>query len=84
VVVLDPVRQFPAGTGCEFDVTAHRAAANVYRGLSSGVSIYQFLPGDVGPDGQIVDHWFAWEQREPLPPNGRRGRYGEARCYLNV
>ncbi len=88
MVVLDPVRQFPAGTGCEFDVTAHRigrtaitdysdgretvdahyidytivndangkrfvtnfvhhevdrydAAANVYRGQSSGVSIYQ-------------------------------------------
>jgi hypothetical protein len=106
VVNLDPVRQFPAGTGCEFDVTAHRigrtvitdysdgreviethyigytivndangkkfvtdfvhhevdrydAAANVYRGQSSGVSIYQFLPGDIGPDGQIVDHWFA-------------------------
>ena len=106
VVVLDPVRQFLAGTGCEFGVTAHRigrtvitdysdgretvdahyidytivndangkrfvtnfvhhevdrydAAANVYRGQSSGVSIYQFLPGDVGPDGQIVDHWFA-------------------------
>ena len=35
------------------------AAANVYRGQSSGVSIYQFLPADVGPDGQIVDHWFA-------------------------
>jgi hypothetical protein len=102
----DPVRHFPAGTGCEFDVTVYQrgrtaitdfsdgreaietdyidytivndtnskrfvtnlvhhevdwcdAADNVYRGQSSGDTIFQSLPGDVGPDGGIVDHAFA-------------------------
>lgn len=101
-----PVSHYPAGSGCEFDVSAYHtgrttvvdysdgrevfethyidytivndgngmafvtnlihhevdrydAANDVYRGVSSGDTIFTFLPGDVGPDGGIVDHNFS-------------------------
>jgi len=99
---------YPAGTGCVFDVTAYRtdhafailtafadgrfqiinhskrrtivnddtgaafvetsayrevdrfdADAGVIRGSVTGQSIFQFAPGDVAPDGSIVDHTYA-------------------------
>lgn len=99
---------YPAGTGCEFDVTAYRtdhafliimdfsdgreqiivhskrrtivngatgaafvetnanrevdrfdADAGVIRGSVTGQSIFEFAPGDVAPDGSIVDHTYA-------------------------
>lgn len=101
-----PVSHYPAGSGCEFDVTAYHtgrttvtdfsdgreaiethyidytivndangktfvsnlvhyevdwydAANNVYRGQSSGDTIFTFWPGDVGPDGATVVHNFS-------------------------
>jgi hypothetical protein len=33
--------------------------AGVIRGSVTGQSIFQFAPGDVAPDGSIVDHWYA-------------------------
>ena len=41
------------------EVDWYDAANDVYRGQSSGDTIFQFMPGDVGPDGGIVDHVFA-------------------------
>ena len=100
-----PVSHYPAGSGCEFDVTAYHTGrtavtdfsdgreaiethyidytivndangktfvtnlvhhevdwyddANNIAGRSSGDTIFTFLPGDVGPDGAIVDRNFS-------------------------
>ena len=108
VFVADPVRHYPAGTGCDFDVTVYRspgsrtaitdftdgreqiinhesrrtivndatgaafvetsayrevdrfdADAGVIRGSVTGQSIFAFAPGDVAPDGSIVDHTYS-------------------------
>ncbi len=37
------------------------AANGVIRGTATGQSIFQFAPGDVGPDGGTVDHVYAIE-----------------------
>ena len=101
-----PVRHFPAGSGCDFDVTAYtmpgaratefdfsngtvafethsmhrrivhdatgavyeesiesrevdRFDGNLIRGTINGQFIWQFYPGDVGPDGVVLDHILA-------------------------
>jgi hypothetical protein len=101
-----PVSHYPAGTGCDFDVTAyklpsahtteidfsngtvvfethsmHRRIVNdatgaeydqniesherdtfdgdLIRGTINGQFIWQFYPGDMGPDGAILDHLLA-------------------------
>jgi len=106
VVVASPSTHYPAGTGCDFDVTVYRprggwtaitdftdgreALVNhvvertitnddtgatfvevtsshevdriedgVIQGTISGQFIFQFAPGDVGPDGAILDHLLA-------------------------
>lgn len=46
-------------TSVHLEVDRLDVANNVYRGTSSGQSIFTFGPGDVGPDGAIVDHYFA-------------------------
>lgn len=53
-------------TGAAFlETTAYRevdrfdADAGVIRGSVTGQSIFQFAPGDVAPDGSIVDHPYA-------------------------
>lgn len=106
VVVAGPFTHYPAGTGCDFDVTVYRphggwtaitdftdgreALVNhvidrtitndatgatfvemtsshevdrfedgVIRGTINGQFIFQFAPGDVGPDGVVLDHLLA-------------------------
>lgn len=106
VVVAGPFTHYPAGTGCDFDVTVYRprggwtaitdftdgreAVVNhviertitndatgatfvevssshevdrfedgMIRGTISGQFILQFAPGDVGPDGGVLDHLLA-------------------------
>ena len=106
VVVAGPLTHFPAGTGCDFDVTVYRPRGGwtaitdftdgreafvnhvvertitndatgatfvevtsshevdtfengVIRGSISGQFIFEFYPGDVGPDGVILDHILA-------------------------
>jgi hypothetical protein len=100
------VAYYPAGTGCDFDVTVYRSPGSwvavtdfsdgrestinhaiqrtitndatgatfvetsvsrdmnsivdgAYRGTISGQFIFQFYPGDVGPDGAVLDHLLA-------------------------
>jgi hypothetical protein len=106
VTHFGPVGYFPAGTGCDFDVTVYRSPGSwfavtdfsdgreafishairrtitndatgatfvessiyrdinsivdgAYRGTTSGQFIFQFYPGDVGPDGVVLDHLLA-------------------------
>ena len=106
VVVASPLTHYPAGTGCDFDVTVYRPAGgwtaitdfsggremlinhvikrtitndatgstfveeSISRevdrfengqilGMISGQFIWQFYPGDVGPDGVVLDHLLA-------------------------
>jgi hypothetical protein len=106
VVVASPFTHYPAGTGCDFDVTVSRpqggwtaitdftdgreALVNhaiertitndatgatfvevssshevdrfedgVIRGTINGQFTFQFAPGDVGPDGVVLDHLLA-------------------------
>lgn len=106
VIVAGPSTQYPAGTGCDFDVTVYRpkggwtaitdfsdgreAIVNHvvertitndatgatfvevtsshevdviidgdYHGTITGAFIWQFYPGDVGPDGSVLDHLLA-------------------------
>ncbi len=108
VIVAGPVSHYPAGTGCDFDVTVYRspgsrttitdfsdghemllnhathrtivndatgaafvetsayrevdrfdADAGVIRGAVTGQSIFAFAPGDVAPNGSIVDHTYS-------------------------
>lgn len=106
IYALQPVRHFPAGAGCDFDVTAyalpsahgteidfsdgtmvfethsmHRRIVNdatgaeyvqnieshevdhfdgdLIRGTINGQFIWEFYPGDMGPDGVILDHILA-------------------------
>jgi hypothetical protein len=106
VVVAPPLTHYPAGTGCDFDVTVYRPAGgwtaitdfsdgremlinhaikrtitndatgatfveeSISRevdrfengqivGMISGQFIWQFYPGDVGPDGVVLDHLLA-------------------------
>jgi hypothetical protein len=41
------------------EVDRFDADAGVIRGSVTGQSIFQFAPGDVAPDGSIVDHTYA-------------------------
>ncbi len=106
VIVAGPATHYPAGTGCDFDVTVYRprggwntftdfsdgreaivnhvvertitndttgatfvetsVAHEVDRfdgdliiGAINGQFIFQFFPGDVGPDGVVLDHLLA-------------------------
>jgi anaerobic selenocysteine-containing dehydrogenase len=106
VIVAGPSTHYPAGTGCDFDVTVYRpkggwtaitdftdgreAIVNHavertitndatgatfvevssshevdviidgdYHGTITGSFIWQFYPGDVGPDGTVLDHLLA-------------------------
>ena len=106
VVAAQPITHFPAGTGCDFDVTVYRplggwtaitdfsggreAIVNhaiqrtitndatgatfveesishevdtfpngLITGKINGQFIWQFYPGDVGPDGIVLDHLLA-------------------------
>jgi hypothetical protein len=46
-------------TSVSHDVYQLDAANGVYRGMTNGQFIWQFYPGDVGPDGVILDHLLA-------------------------
>lgn len=106
IIWAGPVGYFPAGSGCDFDVTvyrspgsrttisdfssgtetilnhaSHRAITNdatgaqfvessisheadtfdgdLIHGSINGQFIWQFYPGDVGPDGLVLDHLLA-------------------------
>jgi phage baseplate assembly protein gpV len=107
VIDWQPVSHFPAGTGCDFDVTAHNLpsahtnviefsdgtlvydahslhrrivndttgarydnsivfhevdrvdSAGIDHGTVNGQFVWQFYPGDMGPDGVILDHVLA-------------------------
>jgi hypothetical protein len=106
VTDLGPVAHYPAGTGCDFDVTVYRSPGSwiavtdfsdgrettightiqrtitndatgatfvamtavrdmssivdgAYRGTVSGQFIWQFYPGDVVPEGVVLDHLLA-------------------------
>ena len=107
VTYVGLVAHYPAGTGCDFDVTVYRSAGSRYTNTSfsdgrfvtenhavhrtitndatgatfvessishevdrfddaglivgtiSGQFIWQFYPGDVGPDGVVLDHLLA-------------------------
>ena len=106
VIVAGPVAHYPAGTGCEFDVTVYRSPGSrttitdfsdgnemllnhathrtitndatgatfveesishevdtfpngLITGTINGQFIWEFYPGDVGPDGVVLDHLLA-------------------------
>jgi hypothetical protein len=106
VIVAGPVAHYPAGTGCDFDVTVYRSPGSrtaitdfsdgsemlinhaTHRtitndatgatfveesishevdrfeggqiiGMINGQFIWQFYPGDVGPNGVVLDHLLA-------------------------
>jgi hypothetical protein len=106
IIVAGPATHYPAGTGCDFDVTVYRPmggrtaitdfsdgretalnhaihrtitndatgatfveesishevdtfANGLIAGTINGQFIWQFYPGDVGPDGTVLDHVLA-------------------------
>jgi len=58
-IVNDATGALFVGTTAFREVDRFDADAGVIRGSVTGQSIFQFAPGDVAPDGSIVDHTYA-------------------------